>query len=35
MLQGRDAVEVIDELEVIFRNEYEILVDEINQENAE
>lgn len=35
MLQGRDAVEVIDELEVIFRKEYETLVEEINQENAE
>lgn len=35
MLQGRDAVEVIDELEVIFRKEYETIVEEINQENAE
>ena len=35
LIQGRDAVEVIDELEVIFRKEYDILVDETNQENAE
>lgn len=35
LIQGRDAVEVIDELEVIFRKEYEILVEELNQEDAE
>jgi len=35
LLQGRDAVEVINELEIIFRKEYEVLVDEINQENVE
>ena len=35
MIQGRDAVEIIDELEVIFRKEYEILVEELKQENAE
>lgn len=35
MIQGREAVDVIDELEVIFRKEYEILVEEYNQENNE
>ena len=35
MLQGRNAVEVIDELEVIFRQHYEILVNESKQDNAE
>ena len=35
MIQGRDAVEIIDELEVIFRKEYEILIEELKQENAE
>ena len=33
MLQGRDAVEVIDELEVIFKKHYEILLEESNQSN--
>ena len=28
MLQGRDAVEVIDQLEVIFRRHYDILLEE-------
>lgn len=32
MLQGRDAVEVIDELEVIFRRHYDILVEEASVE---
>lgn len=31
MLQGRDAVEVIDELEVIFRKHYDILIEESKQ----
>ncbi len=39
MLQGRDAIEVIDELEIIFRQHYEILVSEskaeVNQEESE
>lgn len=35
MLQGRDAVEVIDELEVVFRKHYEILIEESKQESAE
>lgn len=35
MLQGRDATEVIDELEVIFRKQYEILIEEYKQESAE
>ena len=35
MLQGRDAIEVIDELEVIFRQHYEILVEESKQEDTE
>lgn len=34
MLQGRDSIEVIDELEVIFRRHYEILIEESKQENA-
>lgn len=33
MLQGRDAVEVIDELEIIFKKHYEILLEESNQSN--
>jgi len=33
MLQGRDAVEVIDELEIIFRKHYDTLMDEAKQEN--
>ncbi|MCK4865931.1 MAG: Crp/Fnr family transcriptional regulator [Gammaproteobacteria bacterium] len=32
MLQGRDAIEVIDELEIIFRRHYEILVNESQEE---
>ena len=32
MLQGRDAVEVIDELEVIFKEQYEILIEEFKRE---
>lgn len=35
LLQGRDAVEVIDELEVIFSKQYDMLVEEFKQENAE
>ncbi len=35
MLQGRDAIEVIDELEAIFSKQYAILVEELKQENAE
>ena len=35
LLQGRDAVEVIDELEVIFSEQYDILVEEFKQEDAE
>ena len=35
MLQGRDAVEVIDELEIIFKRHYEILIDETEQGSAE
>lgn len=35
ILQGRDAVEVIDELEVVFRKHYEILIEESKQESAE
>ena len=35
LIQGRDAVEVIDELEIIFRREYESLVEEIKQEIGE
>ena len=31
MIQGRDSVEVIDELEVIFRKEYDILIEETKQ----
>lgn len=35
MLQGRDAVEVIDELEVIFKSQYDILVAESKEESSE
>ncbi|MCK5386268.1 MAG: hypothetical protein KAJ39_03720, partial [Gammaproteobacteria bacterium] len=35
MLQGRDAVEVIDELEIVFKKHYEILIEESKQESAE
>lgn len=35
MMQGRDAVEVIDELEVIFRKEYDLLVEEFKQDSTE
>jgi hypothetical protein len=35
LLQGRDAVEVIDELEVIFKKHYDILIEESKQESAE
>ena len=35
MLQGRDAVEVIDELEVVFKKHYEILIKESKQGRAE
>lgn len=35
MLQGRDAVEVIDELEAIFSKQYDIHVEETKQESAE
>ncbi len=35
MLQGRDAVEVIDELEVIFSKQYDMFVEELKQDNAE
>ncbi len=35
MLQGRDAIEVIDELEIIFRRHYEILVNESQEETKE
>jgi len=35
LIQGRDAAEVIDELEVIFRKEYDILVEELNQDDFE
>lgn len=31
MLQGRDAVEVIDELELVFKKHYELLLKESNQ----
>ena len=33
MLQGRDAVEVIDELEVIFSEQYDQYVEEFKQES--
>ena len=33
MLQGRDAIEVIDELEIIFSEQYEIYVEEFKQED--
>lgn len=35
LLQGRDAIEVIDELESIFSKQYDMLVEELKQENAE
>lgn len=35
MLQGRDAVEVIDELEAIFSKQYDILIEEMQQESTE
>lgn len=35
MLQGRDATEVIDELEVLFKKHYEVLVKEHNQGSDE
>lgn len=35
LLQGRDAVEVIDELEVIFSEQYDMLIEEFKQENSE
>ena len=35
MLQGRGAVEVIDELEIVFKKHYEILIEESKQESAE
>ena len=35
MLQGRDAVEVIDELEVIFSKQYDMLIEELKQGEAE
>ncbi len=35
MLQGRDAIEVIDELEIIFRQHYEILVNESESESKQ
>jgi len=31
LLQGRDTVEVIDELEIIFKQHYQILLEESNQ----
>ena len=34
MLQGRDAVEVIDELEIIFSEQYDLYVEEFIQENV-
>lgn len=35
MMQGRDAVDIIDELEVIFRKEYDILVEESELDSVE
>ena len=35
LLQGRDAVEVIDKLEEIFSKQYQILVEELKQESSE
>ena len=35
MLQGRDAVEVIDKLEIVFKKHYEILIEETKQGSAE
>jgi hypothetical protein len=35
MLQGRDAIEVIDELEIIFRQHYEILIEESKEESKQ
>ena len=34
MIQGRDAVEVIDELEDIFSKQYDMLVNDQQQENS-
>ena len=35
MLQGRDAAEVIDELEAIFRKHYDMLLKDFKQESTE
>jgi len=35
MLQGRDAIEVIDELEIVFKKHYKILIEKSKQESAE
>jgi len=35
LLQGRDAVEVIDELEIVFKNQYNMLIDESKEESTE
>lgn len=35
MLQGRDSIEVIDELEIIFHQHYEILVNESKAESKQ
>lgn len=35
MLQGRDAVEVIDELEGLFKKQYDLLIEESKQESIE
>ncbi len=35
MLQGRDAAEVIDELEEIFKKQYDILVEELKEDSTE
>ncbi len=35
LIKGRAAVEVIDELEVIFSKQYEILIEKLKQESAE
>lgn len=34
MLQGRDAVEVIDELEIVFKSQYDILLEESKEEST-
>ncbi len=34
MLQGRNAVEVIDELEALFRKQYDTLVETFNQDKS-